>query len=1244
MSTTTEHSENRTEDETTGNHLPEVAKSISPIDRTTSVTPNPEITEDKVVEEPMRNQEEEEEEEDGSHTPPLENSDDIIENEASRDAEDSVKQIILERSSTLKGLLNQEGGGPSIKKLGKESEKNNDDSNIDENGDEEMKEEEEEVEGVNEEEEEEDDDNDIEGESRTKKGSKQSTEETSLNEAEREKRRARFDFIIQQAELYNNFKDPRGFLKKPQEGREDKDKEKQDVCSGDDKDDSASNTKSKNKLKGKKGKKSKIKTKDEDEEVEEEEEEDAAMVEDALEEGGSSIVRHYEQSPPFINGTLKPYQIIALNWLISRHDAGLSGILADEMGLGKTLESISILAYLSQVRGVKRPYLVLAPKSTLFNWTGEFAKWTPFFRVCRFHGDKATRQALIHDVIAPGRFDVVVTSYEVVCIEKAALSKHRWKYIVIDEAHRIKNEHSRLSCVVRRLYSEHRLLLTGTPLQNNLHELWALLNFLVPEVFSSSDDFDEWFKLEGSDGERQRETVEKLHRVLRPFLLRRLKAEVAKALPPKKEVKLFVGMTAMQTEWYRKVLMKDFSVVTGADGVGGGSSSNSNNTRARKVQLLNIIMQLRKVCDHPYLFEGAEKGHEDGSTGEDIVSNAGKMIVLDKLLGRLQAQGSRVLIFSQMTRMLDILEDYLYMREYSYARIDGSTGGEERDAQIAAFNRAGSDVFAFLLSTRAGGLGINLATADTVILYDSDWNPQVDLQAQDRAHRIGQTRPVNVYRFVTEGSVEMKIVQRAEKKLQLDALVIQQGRLTDQQRGKAGGASGEELLSMIRFGADAIFKAKNGTFEDSDIDLILRRGEEQTAALSATLKAQAALLTFSSADGNDNNNDEENNVDDYLSWDGVNWRKERAKFSATKLLADLPKRERPQSFAENLMFQRSQHALQQQQGQAQQQPQVKLPRPPKQHILHDFQFFPHRLVELLEKERAAYLRKREDAEHGKEPDPAGYGELTGDEEAEKEALLKQGWTNWNRREYQAFVRGCEKYGRSAFDKIAVEIRDSGAGVKTPIEIKAYSEVFWARWREMRDGERAVKAIERGEEKLKRSERFLLALEKKAAACSDPKVQLRIHTKTGRQEASFTEEEDGMILYGVWKIGELGKWDEVLRILRAHPPFRFDWFIRSRSPGDIARRADTLLRMVEREQNAGPLQESTEKSKTQQKKKKVKNTASSTSQLQLSPPLKKTVPKKRQSDPAPIDKAAEPKLKRQKKGMEENEREATANTN
>ena len=318
----------------------------------------------------------------------------------------------------------------------------------------------------------------------------------------------------------------------------------------------------------------------------------------------------------------------------------------------------------------------------------------------------------------------------------------------IDEAHRIKNENSLLSRVVRSFSSEHRLLITGTPLQNNLHELWALLNFLVPQLFNSSEDFATWFELE--DPTKRGEIVQRLHRLLRPFLLRRLKSDVEKALLPKIETKLFVGMSQMQKALYKKILERDIEVL--------------NASSSSKVKLLNIVMQLRKVCNHPYLFAGQEPG-PPYIEGEHLVENSSKMVLLDKLLTKLKAAGNRVLIFSQMTRILDILEDFCRYRNYEYNRIDGQTKQDERDDAMEEYNAPNSKKFVFLLSTRAGGLGINLQTADTVILFDSDWNPQMDLQAMDRAHRIGQKKQVTVFRFVVEHSIEQKMVERATKKL-----------------------------------------------------------------------------------------------------------------------------------------------------------------------------------------------------------------------------------------------------------------------------------------------------------------------------------------------------------------------------------------------------------------------------------------------------------------------------------------------
>lgn len=482
-----------------------------------------------------------------------------------------------------------------------------------------------------------------------------------------------------------------------------------------------------------------------------EKEEDAELLNDERRGGDTATV--FRDSPAFIHGEMRDYQVAGLNWLVSLHENGISGILADEMGLGKTLQTISFLGYLRHVCGITGPHLIAVPKSTLDNWKREFERWTPEVNVLVLQGAKDERHQLINDRLIDEKFDVCVTSYEMVLREKSHLKKFAWEYIIIDEAHRIKNEESSLAQIIRLFNSRNRLLITGTPLQNNLHELWALLNFLLPDVFGDSDAFDQWFSSQDAD---QDTVVQQLHRVLRPFLLRRVKSDVEKSLLPKKEVNLYIGMSEMQIKWYQKILEKDIDAVNGAGG-----------KRESKTRLLNIVMQLRKCCNHPYLFEGAEPG-PPYTTDEHLVNNAGKMVVLDKILCRMKEQGSRVLIFSQMSRVLDILEDYCVFRDHKYCRIDGSTAHEDRIAAIDDYNRAGSEKFIFLLTTRAGGLGINLTTADIVVLYDSDWNPQADLQAMDRAHRIGQTKQVVVFRFVTEKAIEEKVLERAAQKLRLD--------------------------------------------------------------------------------------------------------------------------------------------------------------------------------------------------------------------------------------------------------------------------------------------------------------------------------------------------------------------------------------------------------------------------------------------------------------------------------------------
>ena len=371
------------------------------------------------------------------------------------------------------------------------------------------------------------------------------------------------------------------------------------------------------------------------------------------------------------------------------------------MGLGKTLQSISVLVYEKQYQQCDGPHLIVVPKSTLSNWMSEIKRWAPTLDFFCFHGNKDERAAMVKDVLQPAIYNdaartwnICVTTYEVCNSEKQIFNKFAWNYLVIDEAHRLKNEQSVFSKTVRTFETKYRLLLTGTPLQNNLHELWALLNFLVPDVFASSEHFDEWFNLDIEDEEKKNTLIRQLHKILRPFMLRRLKADVEKSLPPKHETILFVGMSAMQKKLYKDLLLRDIDMIQGR---GGGN----------RTALLNIVMQLRKCAGHPYLFPGVEDRLLP-PLGEHLVENSGKMVLLDKLLKRLKENGHRVLLFTQMTRILDILEDYLVMRQYKYCRIDGNTSYDAREESIDSFNAPSSDKFLFLLSTRAGGLGINL--------------------------------------------------------------------------------------------------------------------------------------------------------------------------------------------------------------------------------------------------------------------------------------------------------------------------------------------------------------------------------------------------------------------------------------------------------------------------------------------------------------------------------------------------------
>ncbi|KAJ4954461.1 hypothetical protein NE237_011244 [Protea cynaroides] len=479
-----------------------------------------------------------------------------------------------------------------------------------------------------------------------------------------------------------------------------------------------------------------------------------------------SIKENITEQPTCLQGgKLREYQMNGLQWLVSLYNNHLNGILADEMGLGKTVQVIALICYLMETKNDRGPFLVVVPSSVLSGWESEISTWAPGINKIAYAGPPEERRRLFKERIVHGKFNVLLTTYEYLMNkhDRPKLSKIPWHYIIIDEGHRIKNASCKLNADLKLYQSSHRLLLTGTPLQNNLEELWALLNFLLPNIFNSSEDFSQWFnKPFESGGDNSPEQallseeenlliINRLHQVLRPFVLRRLKHKVENELPEKIE-----RLVRCEASAYQKLLMKRVEENLGSIGSSKGRSVH------------NSVMELRNICNHPYISQlHAELVNTliPRHYLPPLVRLCGKLEMLDRLLPKLKATDHRVLFFSTMTRLLDVMEDYLHWKRYSYLRLDGHTSGNDRGALIEEFNRPDSPAFIFLLSIRAGGVGVNLQAADTVIIFDTDWNPQVDLQAQARAHRIGQKRDVLVLRLETIWTVEEQVRAAAEHKL-----------------------------------------------------------------------------------------------------------------------------------------------------------------------------------------------------------------------------------------------------------------------------------------------------------------------------------------------------------------------------------------------------------------------------------------------------------------------------------------------
>ena len=619
--------------------------------------------------------------------------------------------------------------------------------------------------------------------------------------------------------------------------------------------------------------------------------------------------------------------------LLNKLRCNASAILGDQMGLGKTVQTVVFASAAHALGLVEHTVLVVVPLSTVPNWMNELRKWCPGMNFAAYVGNASARETCrMYDfpaTTAGGVLDVMVTSYEVAMADSRELQKIAWGAVIVDEGHRLKNFQSRLSKTLSTLDTRFRCLLTGTPLQNNLEELFALLHFLDPGKFKDPAGLADAFTAgaealiagkgdknnNGDDGQTTKDDesgahmdaqLKSLHGLLGAHMLRRLKKDVLEGLPKMRKVEVACQLSPIQREVYADVLARNHKAF------------NQGAHAREKTSLLNVLKELQKVCNHPFLFLSAEKdtfraARKSGlakkvaleaeadrkSRSAELViagspappdnplesallrSSSGKMQLLAKLLPRLRERGHRILLFCQMTRMLDLLEDWLRASGVGfvtgdsanipsadqsngaskkksqtahtpvYGRIDGSMPSADRQRAIVDFNTPGTDTFLLLVSTRAGGLGLNLATADTIVLYDPDFNPFVDLQAQSRAHRMGQTREVAVYQLVTAGTVEERIVSMAKSKLAIERLVVKDEKDTDTaketavSKKAAEARRGAELAQVLMHGARGIMTDTEDTHgahdaEDADRRRVMAAAEPTDAEI-ARLLDRAAL-------------------------------------------------------------------------------------------------------------------------------------------------------------------------------------------------------------------------------------------------------------------------------------------------------------------------------------------------------------------------------------------------------------------
>lgn len=538
----------------------------------------------------------------------------------------------------------------------------------------------------------------------------------------------------------------------------------------------------------------------------------------------SKFQRLLEQPDYIKHGQLRDFQVVGLNFLAFNWAKGMNVVLADEMGLGKTVQTVAFINWLRHDRGQQGPFLVAVPLSTMPAWADTFDLWAPDIHYVVYNGNTNARNVIKdYELIPDGnvrhpKFHVLLTTYEYVLTDATFLSQIKWQFMAVDEAHRLKNRESQLYDRLREFKAPARLLITGTPVQNNLGELSALFDFISPGVVNIDENMD-------LTGEEASAKIAQLTEDIKPYMLRRTKQKVEKDLPPKSEKIIRVELSDIQLEYYKNILTKNYAAL-------------NQGAKGQKQSLLNIMMELKKASNHPFMFPACEErlvpaGARKEEVLRALITSSGKMMLLDQLLSKLKRDGHRVLIFSQMVRMLDLLGDYMDYRGHNYQRLDGTIAAAPRRIAIDHFNAPDSNDFCFLLSTRAGGLGINLMTADTVIIFDSDWNPQADLQAMARAHRIGQTKPVSVYRLVSKETIEEEILERARNKLMLEFLTIQRGVTDKETQARRNAYVGEpgssnEISRILKKRGQKMFEQTDNQkkLEELDLDAVLNNAED----------------------------------------------------------------------------------------------------------------------------------------------------------------------------------------------------------------------------------------------------------------------------------------------------------------------------------------------------------------------------------------------------------------------------------